>query len=114
MSDNWYNMGACRSRLKVTQISGGADKIKFIQMIPRKKKKLIISKTLTENLPSVEKPAHEARVGEEELKHLVGADVEDLVQIESTLNLRQAHALFHCWNKKWRQEAASIGEIIKK
>lgn len=35
--------------------------------------------TLTSYLPDVHEPAHEARVGEEQLKHLVSADVEDLV-----------------------------------
>lgn len=52
-------------------------------------------KSLTEDLPGVEESAHEAGVGEEELKHLDGADVEDLVQVESTLHLRRAHRLFH-------------------
>lgn len=51
--------------------------------------------TLTGYLPDVHEPAHEARVGEEQLKHLVSADVEDLVYIKSALNLGQTHSLLH-------------------
>lgn len=52
-------------------------------------------KTLTKHFPDVHEPAHEARVTEEQLKHLVGTDVEHLVYIKPTLHFRQAHSLVH-------------------
>lgn len=51
-------------------------------------------------LPDVHEPAEEAGVGEQQLKHFVRADVEDLVQIDSTLHLGRTHSLLHWGNKK--------------
>lgn len=53
--------------------------------------------TLTGCLPEVHEPAGEAGVTEEQLKHLGGADVEHLVQVESTMYLGQTHSLLHWW-----------------
>lgn len=49
----------------------------------------------TGDLPDVHEPADEAGVVKEQVKHPVSADVEDLVEIKSTMSLRRTHSLLY-------------------